>query len=152
MTPDQMFSIANFIALCCWLLLAVAPGQKWVANTAAGVAVPSLFAAIYTVIIGAAFAGSPGGFSSLSEVAALFSNPWLLLAGWIHYLAFDLLVGSWEVRDARERGVRHLLVVPCLILTFLFGPAGWLLYLGVRARSPHTVQPRLQPAPPGRQL
>jgi hypothetical protein len=68
----------------------------------------------------------------LSSVAMLFSNPWLLLAGWTHYLAFDLFIGSWEVRDARDRGLPHLLVVPCLALTFLFGPAGWLLYLTMR--------------------
>ena len=53
---------------------------------------------------------------------------WLLLAGWLHYLAFDLLIGRWEVRDAQQRGIPHLLVIPCLALTFLFGPAGWLLY------------------------
>ena len=71
-------------------------------------------------------------------MATLFANPWLLLAGWIHYLAFDLFVGSWEVRDARERGIPHLLVVPCLVMTFLFGPAGWLLYALVRARRSST--------------
>jgi hypothetical protein len=51
----------------------------------------------------------------------------------VHYLAFDLFVGGWEVRDAQERGIRHLLVVPALVLTFLFGPAGWLLYVATRA-------------------
>jgi Domain of unknown function (DUF4281) len=65
-------------------------------------------------------------------VAALFTNRWLLLAGWVHYLAFDLLIGSWETRDAQERGVPHLLLVPCLFFTFMFGPAGWLLYMGIR--------------------
>ena len=59
-------------------------------------------------------------------------NPWLLLAGWLHYLAFDLLIGTWEVRDARERGIPHVVVVPCLVLTFMLGPAGWLLYLALR--------------------
>ena len=132
MTPDQVFSIANFAALCCWLLLMVLPGRAWVNRLVAGVAVPAAFAALYTVIIALHFFGSDGGFSTLPDVARLFANPWLLLAGWIHYLAFDLLIGSWEARDARERGVRHLLVIPCLIMTFMFGPAGWLLYLGVR--------------------
>jgi hypothetical protein len=78
------------------------------------------------------FGRTPGGFSTLAAVALLFTSPWVLLAGWIHYLAFDLLIGTWEARDARERGVRHLLLIPCLVLTFLFGPAGWLLYRGVR--------------------
>src|SRR5687767_8525855 len=48
------------------------------------------------------WAGSAGGFSSLAAIGTLFSSPWLLLAGWTHYLAFDLLVGSWEMRDARD--------------------------------------------------
>ena len=76
-------------------------------------------------------------------MATLFSNPWALLAGWVHYLAFDLLIGTWEVRDSRERGVPHLLVVPCLILTFLLGPAGWLLYMGVRSARSRVIAARI---------
>ena len=135
MSPDQIFSIANLVAFCCWLLLIVLPGRAWVTRRVAGAAVPAAFAALYVVIIAVHFFGSAGGFSSLQDVALLFSNPWLLLAGWIHYLAFDLLVGAWEARDARERGIPHVFVVPCLVVTFLFGPAGWLLYLGVRSRT-----------------
>ncbi len=133
MAPEQVFSIANLVALCGWILLAALPKRKWVAETVAGMAIPALFAGLYTALIVAHFPGSEGGFSTLNDVRLLFSNPWLLLAGWIHYLAFDLLIGSWEVRNARDRGIPHLLVVPCLVLTFLFGPAGWLAYLGVRS-------------------
>jgi hypothetical protein len=136
MSPHQIFSLANAVAFCCWLLLILLPGRTWVTRGIVGVAVPAALAVLYAVIISVHFFGSAGGFSSLQNVAVLFSNPWLLLAGWIHYLAFDLLVGSWEARDARDRGIAHLFVVPCLILTFLFGPAGWLLYLGVRSRAP----------------
>jgi hypothetical protein len=93
---------------------------------------PVLLAVVYIVLIAAALPGSEGGFSSLAGVSALFDNPWLLLAGWTHYLAFDLFVGGWEVRDAQSRGIPHLLVVPALVLTFLFGPAGLLLYLAIR--------------------
>lgn len=140
MSPELIFSIANFVALCCWLLLVVLPGRKWVTHTVAGLAVPAAFAAVYSVIVLVYFAGAEGGFSSLDEVARLFaSSPWILLAGWIHYLAFDLLVGTWEARDSRERGVPHLLLVPCLFLTFMFGPAGWLLYLGARAVSSRPI-------------
>ena len=128
MTPDQLFTVVNSIALCSWVLLALFPRRRWVANVLAGMAVPAILAAVYVAII----ATKSGGFSSLSAVAMLFSNPWLLLAGWTHYLAFDLFIGSWEVRDARDRGLPHLLVLPCLALTFLFGPAGWLLYLTMR--------------------
>jgi hypothetical protein len=136
MSPNQVFSIANAVAFCCWLLLILLPGRTWVTRGVAGVAVPVAFALLYTGIIAVHFFGSAGGFSSLQDVGLLFSNPWLLLAGWIHYLAFDLLVGTWQARDARQRGIPHLFVVPCLLLTFLFGPAGWLLYLAIRSRAP----------------
>ena len=73
------------------------------------------------------------------QVARLFANRWLLLAGWVHYLAFALFLGSWEARDARLHGIPHWLVLPCLLLTFLCGPAGWLLYMIVRAARGKTV-------------
>jgi len=133
MPPESLFAIVNPIALLAWLLLALAPRRPWVTDVVAGTVVPVLFAIAYVAILATAWPGSPGGFSTLRAVAQLFENPWLLLAGWIHYLCFDLLVGCREVRDAQARGVPHLLVVPCLALTFLFGPAGWLLYRGVTA-------------------
>ena len=60
--------------------------------------------------------------------------------GWVHYLAFDLFVGSWQVRDAQERGIPHLAVVPSLILTFLFGPVGLLLYFIIRLAKTRTLK------------
>src|SRR5687768_16017842 len=144
MTPNQIFSIVNMVAVAAWVLLAVLPRRRWAADVIAGIAVPASLAAVYVAIIATKWTESDGGFSSLPAVATLFGNPWLLLAGWTHYLAFDLLVGSWEVRDAAERGVPYFLLLPCLVLTFLFGPAGWLLYLGARAvmtraRAPERV-------------
>jgi hypothetical protein len=132
-TPDQIFSIANLVALAGWVLLAVLPGRTWVTTVVTAVAIPALLAVVYVGIIATQWSRSEGGFGSLAQVAQLFANPWLLLAGWVHYLAFDLFVGSWEVRDARVHGVPHWLVLPCLFLTFMFGPAGWLLYMGARA-------------------
>jgi hypothetical protein len=131
MTPEQIFPVLNAVAALAWIVLAVVPRRRWATVTVA-TAVPLLLAIAYTILIAAAWGGSEGGFSSLGDVALLFQNRWLLLAGWVHYLAFDLLVGGWEVRDAAERRIPHLAVVPCLALTFMFGPAGWLLYLALR--------------------
>ena len=136
MDPNQVFSIVNMLALLAWLALAVLPRVRWVSDVICRFAVPAVFAMIYIVLIATQWSKSSGGFSSLSGVAALFSNPWLLLAGWIHYLAFDLFTGTWEVRDARARGIPHLLVLPCLFLTFMFGPVGWALYALVRTVWP----------------
>ena len=135
MSAEQLFALTNGIAMLAWVLLAVLPGRAWVTDLVTGKAVPAVFAVIYVAIVATTFAGSEGSFSTLAGVSTLFANPWLLLAGWLHYLAFDLLIGTWEARDARARRVPHLLLVPCLFLTLMFGPAGWLLYMGVRKRS-----------------
>jgi hypothetical protein len=70
-----------------------------------------------------------GGFSSLTGVVNLFRSPRVVLAGWIHYLAFDLMVGLYIVTDAARVGIIHWWLVPALFLTLMFGPAGLLLYL-----------------------
>lgn len=143
MTPEQVFSIVNLVAMAAWILLVALPRQRWVTDIVTSAIVPALFALVYTAIVVTTFASTPGGFSTLEAVATLFSSPWALLAGWVHYLAFDLLIGTWEVRDSRERGVPHLLVVPCLVLTFVLGPAGWLLYMGVRSARSRIVAERI---------
>jgi hypothetical protein len=132
MTADQLFSILNAVAAMAWIVLAVAPRRRW-ANLIVPTGVAVALAGVYAAIVASVWVGSEGGFSSLTEVATLFQNPWMLLAGWTHYLAFDLLVGSWEARDAAGRGIPHIALLPCLALTFLFGPVGWLLYLGGRS-------------------
>ena len=90
MSPEQIFGLTNAIAVLAWLLLAALPGRRWVTEVVTGKAVPGLFAILYVVIVATTFGGAEGSFSTLHGVATLFSNPWLLLAGWLHYLAFDL--------------------------------------------------------------
>ena len=136
MTAERLFSLLNLIAIAGWLPLIFLARFRW-ARSVVPIAIPALLGVVYTAIIVTTFAGSEGGFSSLADVRTLFENPWALLAGWTHYLAFDLFVGGWEVRDAHDRGVSHLFVVPALVLTFLFGPAGWLLYLLTRTLAPN---------------
>ena len=131
MTPERIFAIANGMAALSWLLLAVLPRQRWTALVTSRI-VPMLFASAYVAIMASKWGTSEGGFSTLAAVSSLFGSRWLMLAGWLHYLAFDLLVGGWEVRDAHARAIPHLAVVPCLVLTFMLGPAGWLVYRGLR--------------------
>lgn len=146
MTADQVFSLANNVALLGWLLLVILGPRRWVAPLITGAILPLLFAILYGGLIAAHWGDTPGGgFGSLTQVATLFSNRWLLLAGWVHYLAFDLFIGSWEVRDARANRISHWFVIPCLILTFLFGPVGLLLYFMLRLAKVRSLRLDLAP-------
>ena len=132
MNPDLLFSICTKLVLPGWLLLLVGPRWKWTERIIYSFALPLLLAVVYLYLVLTYFGKSQGGFGSLEQVALLFQDRHLLLAGWIHYLAFDLFIGSWEVRNAQREGIHHLFVVPCLLLTFFFGPAGLLLYFLLR--------------------
>lgn len=132
MSYEIIFSICNTAVLPGWLLLAILPRWKWTARLITSVIIPAIFGLVYLYLVITQFGKTEGGFGSLSQVQQLFQNPAMLLAGWIHYLAFDLFIGSWEVRDAQRLGLNHLLVIPCLALTFLFGPIGLMLYFLLR--------------------
>jgi hypothetical protein len=131
-SAEALFSAAGALVMPGWALLLLAPRWKWTERLVSVSLLPLLLSLLYLALI-PRFFGAEGGFGSLAEVRLLFADDYLLLAGWVHYLAFDLFVGGWEVRDARRLGLPHLLVVPCLVLTFLFGPVGFLAYAALRA-------------------
>jgi hypothetical protein len=140
MSAETLFSAANLVALAGWLLLLAVPRNR-MATTVAGTVIPLLLAVVYLVVLAVNWGNARGSFSTLHGVAELFANPWLLLAGWVHYLAFDLFVGTWETRDAMANGVPRWLLVPSLLLTFMFGPVGLLAYSATRrSRKIETVQ------------
>ncbi|WP_437809188.1 ABA4-like family protein [Sorangium sp. So ce1078] len=131
MDLETIFSICNAAVLPGWLLLAFAPRWRWTQRVAASTA--AALALVYLILIVPTFGKGEGGFGTLHGVGQLFARPEVLLVGWIHYLVFDLFTGSWEVRDAARLGIPHWMVVPCLALTLLFGPVGFLFYLVLRA-------------------
>ena len=134
MGPETLFALCNGGVLPAWLLLALAPGWTWTQRIVHAVWIPLLLAIVYGVAIAKGLAGGPegGSFLTLQGVMTLFTDPWAVCGGWVHYLVFDLFVGAWQVRDARRRGIPHLAVLPCLALTFLLGPLGLALYLLLR--------------------
>lgn len=140
MTPDQLFQIANPLALLGWLALALSPLAPRVAQAVA-LAIPLVLSVLYTGLVLAFWHQAPGGFSALVEVQALFTHSHIALAGWVHYLAFDLWVGAWATRTARAEGIAHAFVLPCLALTFLFGPAGLLAFAVLRLALTRKVLP-----------
>jgi Domain of unknown function (DUF4281) len=132
-SPSQIFSAANTIALLCWVALAVSvfvsSTRVWL-HRITGLIVPGLFAVVYLYCIVRGFGETPGGgFSSLIGVRTLFANDAALCAGWLHYLAFDLFVGTWIVRQGTLDRAHPLLLLICLPVTFMLGPVGFLLFL-----------------------
>lgn len=131
MSWENWFSAASTVALAGWAALVLLPRWPWL-RIALRYAIPGAFAAAYTVLVLIYFARiEGGGFNSLAQVKALLGTEPTLLAGWVHYLAFDLFVGTWIAERADALGLSRLLQAPILVLTFLFGPIGYLAFIAV---------------------
>jgi hypothetical protein len=133
MSLELIFSIVNSVAFICWILLFVLYHKRWVYRLLFSFVFTSMAVAYLFFILQGIGGGEEGGFDTLANVKLLFSKDEAVLAGWIHYLVFDLFVGMWICNDADQSGINRWILLPCLLLTFLLGPTGLLLYIFIRA-------------------
>ena len=135
MSLSQIFKISNILATIAWLFLLIAPRWKWTGRIIIGFII-ILFCLVYIYMLTRSFnTDAFESFISLDGVMQLFRNESAVLAGWVHYLAFDLMVGLFIVHNSLKNNIPHLLVIPCLLLTFMLGPVGLLLYMFIRMVS-----------------
>lgn len=120
-------------ALIGWIVLVAGFQKGWGVRAARWVAIG--LAMSYVVVLGLHFGEADGGFGTLPEVMALFTNRWVALGGWVHYLAFDLFIGAWIVETGQREELAWWRVLPALPVTFLFGPAGLLLFSVLRGKG-----------------
>lgn len=131
LNPEILFSILNALVFFVWLLMIVAPNWKVTQKIISTFAVTLILSIIYGIIIVASFGKiNFMDFSSLPGIVNMFhqSNLWGSSAIWYHLLAFDLFVGTWILKDSKKIRMPHLLVIPFLLVTFMLGPLGFLLY------------------------
>lgn len=132
MNPEDLFGLASAAVLPGWALLILAPRRWPVLNAVPALIIPGALSALYAVLVLTHFAQAVqagGGFGSLAEVAVLFQDDWALLAGWVHYLAFDLFVGAWAAARMDRDGIDRVVQACVLVAVFLVGPLGLLLAL-----------------------
>ena len=133
-TGRDLWFVVNFVILG-WLPLFLLPRWK---HTPTIPLFPALFhALVYTISIIAAIKSSPekADFSTFDGVHKMLSDPNVTLPAWIHYCMADLLIGRWIYLDSIKRGAslpfHFLVIVPCLFLTLMLCPCGFLLYMAV---------------------
>jgi hypothetical protein len=131
MFPENivLFSWLNTLAMIGWALLIFAPKRwKWLLATT-GIVIPCILGLIYAALMLVNFSSvEGGGYASLSQVQALMDNESVLVAGWAHYLCFDLFIGTLIARESDKIGIVRIVQIPILIVTYLFGPMGLVLF------------------------
>lgn len=133
-TPDQLFGYCGQAAMLGWLILIFLP-RRWAVLTALPrFVIPFGLSLLYAgLAMTHFFTIEGGGYGSLEQVAALLGKKEMLLAGWVHYLAFDLFIGGWIAVEADKVGLNRLVQAPILLTTFMFGPVGLAIFLAMRA-------------------
>lgn len=131
--PEKVFQICNYVAIIPWLLMIFTPNWSFTKIVIQSYIFPLILAVVYATYIAISFGKSTGDFFSLAGVERLFRNRQALLAGWVHYLVFDLFVGSWIWADSHAHQISHWILIPCLLLTLMLGPLGFLVYILIRA-------------------
>lgn len=134
MTPTEVFSLANITAMPMWLLMILLPKWKVTRFLIDFKVIPLLLSVLYAIyIFQAILTGGGMDFGSLASVMALFTEENAVLAGWVHYLAFDLIVGMWMLDQNKTLRIHQAVMAPCLFGTFMLGPIGFLLFMIIRA-------------------
>jgi len=134
MTPSDVFSIANITAFFMWILMIVLPKWKATRFLIDFKIIPIVLSVVYAFyIIQSILTGPSMDFGSLQAVMHLFTVEQAVLAGWLHYLVFDMLVGMWMLDKNKSLKIHQAIMAPCLIGTFMMGPVGFLLFMAVRA-------------------
>lgn len=146
MSWDFAFGAANGLALACWALLLLGPCGP-LARTVVFYGGVGMLCLAYSVLLvllltGVIDGGGGASFTSIEGVRAIFASDAGVTVGWIHYLALDLFAGMWIARDADAKGFARLWQAPVLLLTFLAGPFGLLLWLVIREPAARRANPR----------
>ncbi len=139
LSPQHLFAWASQAALLGWVILVFLPRRIKPLFFIPQYLIPFGLALLYAGLMLTYFFASDGGYGSIKAVRTLFENDYVLLAGWIHYLAFDLFIGAWIARQADQIGMTRLIQAVILLATFMFGPLGLVLFLSMRAGFSRTV-------------
>lgn len=129
---EQLFGYAGQAALIGWIILIFLPRRFDLLFAIPQYIIPFGLSLLYVGLILPQINTGDGNFSSLEGVRALMSNDQVLLAGWIHYLAFDLFIGSWIARQSDALGIPRIVQAILLLATFMFGPTGLAMFLIIR--------------------
>jgi apolipoprotein N-acyltransferase len=131
----QLFQLSFVLVAPFWALMILAPTWTWTRRIIGSPWVVAPAALLYLVIAIPRLAGlfplvtSP----SLTGLQAATAEGGAATLVWVHIIAFDLFVGRWMYLESRKRDIHPLVMAPVLVVTILFAPIGFLVFLGVRA-------------------
>ena len=91
-----------------------------------------IFILYKSYLIGYDFDGNFSLYLGLSELSRLFEDHLYIMIFWTHFIAINLFIGGWIVKDSQKFSINKVLMAVPLIVTYLIGPFGLFLYWIIR--------------------
>ena len=138
LTSETIYLWANFGVLPFWLMLIIIPNSKITQILINSIILPLILASAYcytiyqTILLDEPIFEVFKLYLSLDNLYTLFATESFLLIFWLHFIALNLFLGSWISRDGVRYNMPRKIVFVPLILVYLSGPVGLVLYWIVR--------------------
>ena len=91
-----------------------------------------IFILYKSYLIGYDFDGNFSLYLGLNELSRLFEDHLYIMIFWTHFIAINLFIGGWIVKDSQKFSINKILMAVPLIVTYLICPIGLFLYLIIR--------------------
>ena len=137
-TIETLYMWINFGVLPFWFILIVFP-QSHLSRIFVTSIFPFLilsgvyiFILYQSYLIGYDFDVNFTLYLGLSELSRLFEDHLYIMIFWTHFIAINLFIGGWIVKDSQKFSINKVLMAVPLIVTYLSGPIGLFLYWIIR--------------------
>ena len=137
-TLEMIYLWLNLGVLPFWLILIIFPQSQICRVFVTSIFPIFILSLSYTYLLYVVYLDAYNFFENfklylgLREISSLFENKSFLILFWVHFLAMNLFCGGWIVKDSTMFNMNKFLVSLPLIITYLIGPIGIMLYWIIR--------------------
>ena len=135
---EILYYWVNFGVLPFWLILIFFPQSNLSRYFVTSIFPILLLSGAYIFMLYKSYLGSYEFLSNfdlylnISYLSNLFSNENFLIIFWIHFVSINLFTGGWIVKDSQKFGISKIILFLPLVITYLIGPLGILIYWIIR--------------------
>ena len=137
-TIETLYMWINLGVLPFWLILMFFPQSYLCRFFVTSIFPFFILSGIYVFILyksyssGYDFNGNFNLYLGLNELSRLFEDQLYIMIFWTHFIAINLFVGGWIVKDSHKFSINKILLSVPLIVTYLIGPIGIFIYWIIR--------------------
>ena len=137
-TIETLYMWINLGVLPFWFILIIFPQSHLSRIFVTSIFPFFVLSGVYIFILyksyltGYDFDGNFTLYLGLSELSRLFEDHLYIMIFWTHFVAINLFIGGWIVKDSQKFSINKVLMAIPLIVTYLIGPIGLFLYWIIR--------------------